>query len=157
MTATAPEPTEPTGRPGSEDPNRTVYWVIGAVVVLLTIVGLITYSGKTDDQQAQQKAQELTQKFRRAGLPVPKDQDIITRALGTDGGAVCDNPASALGKAVLNDQLTNGADFVGRRVIIIDKRIVLGEALILQTYCPEKLKPYQDQINQFKTDDTLKN
>ena len=157
MTATAPEPTEPTGRPGSEDPNRTVYWVIGAVVVLLTIVGLITYSGKTDDQQAQQKAQELTQKFRRAGLPVPKDQDIITRSLGTDGGAVCDNPASALGKAVLVDQLTNGASFVGRRPVIVDRRILQGEALILQTYCPEKLKPYQDQINQFKTDDTLKN
>jgi hypothetical protein len=156
MTATAPEPTEPAGRSGSEDRNRTVYWVIGAVVVVLAVVGLITYSGKNDDQQAQAKAQELTQKFRRAGLPVPQDQDIITRSLGTDGGAVCDNPASALGKAVLNDQLTNGAAFAGRRVIIIDKRIVLGEALILQTYCPEKLKPYQDQISQFKTDDTLK-
>jgi hypothetical protein len=115
-----------------------------------------TYSGKNDDQRAQQKAQQLTQRFQQAGLPVPQDQDIITRSLGTDGGAVCDNPASALGKAVLNDQLTNGADFVGRRVIIIDKRIVLGEALILQTYCPEKVKPYLDKISRLKTDDILK-
>ena len=69
---------------------------------------------------------------------------------------VCDNPASALGKAVLNDQLTNGADFVGRRVIIIDERMVQGEAAILQVYCPDKLADYQEKIDDLKTDDTLK-
>ena len=70
---------------------------------------------------AQDKAQQLTQKFERAGLPVPEDQDIIVRSLGTDGGNVCDNPASALGRAVFNDVIANGADFVGRRPIIIDR------------------------------------
>ena len=54
-------------------------------------------------------------KFEAAGLPVPEDLDIVTRTLGDDGGAVCDDPASALGKATLADQITNGADFVGRR------------------------------------------
>ena len=57
---------------------------------------------------------------------MPQNQDIIVKSLGHDGGAVCDNPASALGKAVQNDQLTNGADFVGRRPVIVDRRILRG-------------------------------
>jgi hypothetical protein len=87
---------------------------------------------------------------------VPADQDVITRSLGTDGGAVCDNPATALGKATQNDMLTNGADFVGRRPVIVDLRILKGEALILETYCPDKLKSYQDRIDKLKTDNTIK-
>ena len=141
--------------PGSDD-HTWLYWTVGVVVVVLAIIGLITYSGNKDDREAQQKAEQLTQKLEAAGLPVPKHQDIITRSLGTDGGAVCDNPASALGKATLNDQITNGADFVGRRPVIIDKRVVQAEALILETYCPDKLKEYQDKIDNLKTDNTLK-
>lgn len=151
MSDQAPTPPEP----AAGNDNSWIYWTIGAVVIVLTIIGLITYSGKKDDQQAQQKAEQLTQKLQKAGLPVP-DQDILTRTLGTDGGNVCDNPASALGKALLNDQATNGADFVGRRPVIIDRRIVLAEALILQTYCPDKVKAYQDKIDDLKYDNTLK-
>ena len=32
----------------------------------------------------------------------------------------------------------------------------MGEALILQTYCPDKLQEFQDKIDDLKTDDTLK-
>jgi hypothetical protein len=156
MTATAPEPTEPARERTSHDPNRTLYWIVGGVVIVLAIIGLITYSGKKEDQQAQQKAAQLSQSLRRAGLPVP-DQDILVRSLGSDGGAVCDNPANALGRATLLDQMTNGADFVGRRPVIIDSRILVGEALILQTYCPEKLQQFRDKTNDLKTDDVIKN
>jgi hypothetical protein len=86
---------------------------------------------------------------------VPQNQDIIVKSLGHDGGAVCDNPANALGKAVQNDLLTNGADFVGKRPVIVDRRILVGEALILETYCPEKLPDYRDRINELKTDNTI--
>jgi len=135
---------------------RVVYWIIGAVLVILCVVGLITYSGNKETAEAQQKAEQLAQKFEQAGLRVPVDLDILVRSLGTDGGAVCANPANALGIALQNDMLTNGADFVGRRPVIVDRRIVLGEALILQTYCPDKLKPYQDRIDDLKTDDVIK-
>jgi hypothetical protein len=133
-----------------------MYWIIAAVVVILVIIGLVTWNRASTNQEAQQKAQQLSQKFEQNGLPVPADIDTITRSFGTDGGAVCDNPANALGKAALNDLITNGADFVGRRPIIIDRRILLGEALILQTYCPDKLKPYQDKILKLKTANTVK-
>jgi hypothetical protein len=153
MSADAPTPQQPA--PSAD--HSWIYWTIGAVVIVLTIIGLITYSGKKDDQKAQQKAEQLTQSFEKAGLHVPEDQDIITRSLGSDGGNVCDNPASALGKAVLYDQITNGADFVGRRPVIIDRQVVLGELLILQTYCPDKLEQYRDKIqDKLKFDDTLK-
>jgi amino acid transporter len=136
--------------------HRRLYWIIGVVVAVLVVVGLLTYNAGKNNQEAKAKAQELTQKFEQAGLPVPADIESITRSLGTDGGAVCDNPANALGKAIQNDQLTNGADFVGRRPVRIDRRIVIGEALILQTYCPDKLAQYQKRIDDLKYANTIK-
>jgi hypothetical protein len=135
---------------------RTIYWIIGGVLVVLCVIGLVTYSGKKETQEAQAKAQELIQKLDAAGLPVPKDETILVRTLGSDGGAVCDNPASALGKAALIDTITNGADFVGRRPVIIDRRVLRGEALILEVYCPDELQDYKDKFDDFKTDNVLK-
>jgi hypothetical protein len=152
MTAVPPV----SGPPAPADPGmRWIYWVIGGLVVILCIVGLLTYSAGEENERARQLAAELTQKLERAGFTAP-DQDILVRTLGDDGGAVCDDPAGALRKAVQNDMLTNGADFVGRRPVIVDRRILLGEALILETYCPDELEPYRDRIDQLKTDDTIK-
>ena len=156
---TQPPPAMPPSQPPTEPrggSNRLMYWIVGGVVVVLVIVGLVAYDSAKTNKEAQDKANQLTQKFEQAGLPVPADIDAITRTLGTDGGAVCANPANALGKATLNDVLTNGADFVGRRPVIVDRRILLGEGLILQVYCPDKLKPYQDKILKLKTGDTVK-
>ena len=137
--------------------SRMLTWLLGGVLLLLCVIGLITYSGNKQTAEAQQKAQELTQKLEAAGLRTPVNTDIFVRSLGTDGGNVCDNPASALGKAALIETMYNGADFVGRRPVIVDERILKGEALILETYCPEKLQEYSDKIDELKTDDTLKN
>ncbi len=153
MTGTAPEPTD--HQAGDAD-HRVMYWIIGAVLVVLAVIGLITYSSNKNTAEAQQKAQQLTQAFRQAGLRVPVDQDIITRSLGNDGGAVCDNPASALGRATLLDQMTNGADFVGRRPVTVDRKVIQGQALIMQIYCPDKLQEFRDKFNDLKFDDTIK-
>lgn len=145
----------PTPPPSTSDDFRFIYWFVGAVLLILVVIGLITYSGQKKDEAAQAKAQELTQKFERVGLPVPADQDIIVRSLGTDGGAVCDNPANALGRALFNDQLTNGGSFVGRRPVIADRRVLIGQALILDTYCPEELQRFRDKLGDYKVDDTI--
>lgn len=76
--------------------------------------------------------------------------------LGTDGGAVCQNPANSLGKAILNAELTNGASFVGRRPVLVAKRVVQGELLILQTYCPENVPAFVHKINGLKFKNTIK-
>ena len=149
----AAEPETPQEAPES---HRTMYLIIGAVLVVLCVIGLILYDAAQDNQEAQANADQLVQAFERAGLPVPSDTDQIVATLGDDGGAVCANPANALGKAMLADQITNGASFVGRRPVIFDRRFVVGEALILQIYCPDELPDYQEQIDELKYDDTLK-
>ena len=152
MTAAEPAPAPDTTEP---DPNRTLYWIIGAVVVVLTIIGLITYSGKKQTDEANTKAQQLTQAFEQAGVTVPVTQDMIVRTFGTDGGNVCDNPANALGRARQFDQLVNGADFVGRRPVIADTNVLKGELAILNTYCPEKVQQFRDKTQDLKLDDTI--
>ena len=145
----------PPVEPPSDTGDRVIYWIVGGAVLLLCIIALFTYSAGQQNEQAEQLAGELTQKLEAAGFTAP-DQDILVRTLGDDGGAVCEDPADALRKAAQNDMLTNGADFVGRRPVIVDRRILLGEALILETYCPDALAPYRDRINELKTDDTIK-
>ena len=156
MTATAPSPAD-SGQSSSDGGMRVVYWVLAAILVVLVVVGLITYGAKEQDEQAQQIAAELTQKFEAAGLTVPADQEMIERSFGNDGGAVCANPANALGQAVMHDMMANGASFVGRRPVIVDRSLIVGEALILETYCPEELQAFRDKFNDFKFDDTIKN
>ena len=149
-------PGTPGERASGRDDIRWIYWIVGLVVVVLAVIGLITYSGEKKDQEAQQKAQQLTQKFEQAGLRVPEDQDIIVRSLGSDGGNVCDNPASALGRATLLNQLVNGASFVGSRPVIVDRDLIRGQALIMETYCPDKLEEFRDKFDDLKFDDVIK-
>jgi hypothetical protein len=157
MSAAAPEPTEPTEAHPDDAKHRRLLWICGGVALVLAIVGLFTYGAGSDDRQSQQKAQQLAQKFEANGLFVPEDIDVIVRTLGNDGGAVCAKPSKALSRASLFDLITNGADFVGRRPVIVDRKVLLGEVLILETYCPDQLKPYQDKIDDLKTDDVIKN
>ena len=150
---TAPVPVSP-GESGPQGLQRWMYGAIATFVIVLVVIGLITYSGNKRTEEATAKAQQLTQELQSRGLGVP-DEDILVRSFGTDGGNVCENPASALGRATLYDQLTNGASFVGRRAVIIDGRILQGEAAILSVYCPDKLAEYQDKIADLKLDDTI--
>jgi hypothetical protein len=152
MTAIAPTPTEKSAGPD----HRLLYWITGGVLVLLCIIGLITYSSNKATAEAQDKAQQLTQALQGAGLRAP-DQDILVRSLGNDGGAVCDNPGSALGRAALLDLMVNGASQVGRRPVIVDRRLIQGELLILQTYCPDNLQAFRDKFEDLKFDATIGN
>ena len=136
---------------------RWMYWLTGLVVVILAVIGLITYSGEKETERAQQKAQELAQAYEAAGLRAPIDQERIVRWLGDDGGEVCESPGDALGRALMLDQLANGASQVGRRPVIVDSRVIEGQRLILETYCPDKLKAFQEDFDDLKFDDTIEN
>ena len=153
MTALAPTPM-PQDTGGG---NRKMYWIVGGVALILVVIGLFTYSAHENNEEAQALAAELTQKLEAAGLRTPEDQDVFVQTLGTDGGAVCDNPADALGRALLIDQLGNGASFIGRRPVIADRRAVLGQALIMETYCPEELEEFRQNFDELKYDDVINN
>ena len=135
---------------------RTIYWILGGIIGVLCVIGLITYSGNKQTAEAQQKAAELTQKLEAAGLRAPADQDIFIRSFGTDGGAVCENPGNALGRATLFSLFTNGASHVGQRPVIVDRRLIAGQALIMETYCPDELEDFREEVEDLKFDDTLK-
>jgi len=130
--------------------------VLGGVLLLLVVIGLITYGSNARTAEAEQKAAALTQKLEAAGLRAPVTDDVFIRTFGTDGGNVCDNPGDALGKATLFSMFTNGAAFVGQRPVIVDRRLIQGQLLIMETYCPEELEKFRDEVEDLKFDDVIK-
>lgn len=149
------EPTTPQTQEARARSNGFIYGIVAVVVFVLLVASYIAWSPASEDRQAQAKAEELVQKYDAAGLSTPEDTDGIVRALGNDGGAVCENPSKALATATLYDLIANGASFVGRRPVILDRRALLGQALILEVYCPEQLEKFQDKIDELKFDSTL--
>jgi hypothetical protein len=140
----------------SSTDSRLLTWVLVGVLLLLVVIGLITFSSNARTAEAEQKAQELTQKLEAAGLRAPVSDDVFIRTFGTDGGAVCDNPGDALGKATLFSLFINGASHVGQRPVIVDRRLIEGQILIMQTYCPGELQKFRDEFEDLKFDDVLR-
>jgi amino acid transporter len=149
--------TTPVGANGNGSGRRVwLYWLLAVAVFALLVIGLIKFTGEKKDQESVAKAQQLTQKLEQKGLRVPASQETFVKEFGTNGGAVCENPASALGKATLFAELTNGADFVGVRPIIVDPRVLEGETAVLETYCPDKVAKYRETIQHLKTEVTIR-
>ena len=82
-------------------------------------------------------------------------QKTIVRVFGKDGGAVCDNPNGSLTRAIQNQQLASGGN-VGSRPIRADRRVVTGEELILQVYCPSKLPAYRRYVDSKRYDRVIR-
>lgn len=133
-------------------------WIyLGAIVVLigLAVVGVVRYESLKTGNEAANKANQLADAVEATGYRRP-NTDTIERALGTDGGVVCDNPAGTLRSALWKINVSNGAAFVGQRPVIGDSRAIRAEAKILQIYCPDELHKIQEKIDNFKTDDTVR-
>jgi Tfp pilus assembly protein FimT len=131
--------------------RRVVYIVITAALVLLLIICLVFYRTAESNQEAQDKANQLIAALQQAGVRAVPSQEQIVGVLGSDGGALCKDPASALRKSILFDQLTNGAAGPGRRPVIADSRVFKGQLLVIQIYCPDELPRFQQMVEQLKT------
>jgi Tfp pilus assembly protein FimT len=134
--------------------RNVIYIVIAVVVAALMVIGLFTYSSAKSTQEAEDKADELIAAIEDAGATAPS-KDQIVRVLGDDGGATCADPNESLTKAILLSQLANGAAGPGARPVIADSRVVKGQLLIIQVYCPDELKDFQKFVDDLKTDDVL--
>ncbi|MDO8187262.1 hypothetical protein Q5424_22365 [Conexibacter sp. JD483] len=130
--------------------------VIVGVLGVLLVIGLISYGYEHSDARADKKAEELITKLETAGLPAPASKKTITRVLGDDGGAVCDDPGAALKKAQLDAQLVNGASFVGQRPIRASTNLIRGGLIVLSVYCPDRLDDVADKIGDYTSDATDK-
>ncbi|GJF30940.1 hypothetical protein KNE206_36400 [Kitasatospora sp. NE20-6] len=137
--------------------HRWIY--IGAIVVLvgMVVVGLLTYTQQHATNDSYRKAAQLSDDLVAAGYPAVPDQGQIARLLGTDGGAVCENPAGALKNALWKVNLSNGATGPGQRPIVADARAVEAEAIVLNVYCPDQLDAFRNKLDDLETDDTVNN
>jgi hypothetical protein len=138
--------------PSVDNAARTrwiTYVVLGVIFLLLAVVGLFVFRSATGGIEAQRKADELTTALTEAGLPVPS-RDQIVRTLGTDGGVVCADPGSALGRAALNTGLSNGAAGPGQRPVIADENVVRGLTTVIGVYCPDELADFQEFTGELK-------
>ena len=138
----------------NQSPRERSWIYITACVLLgvLLIGGLIVFRAAKETNDATEKADELIAALQDAGARTP-DKDQIVRVLGNDGGATCENPNNALGRAVLYTQLANGAAGPGARPIIADSRVLKGQLLIIQIYCPDELEEFQEFVDDLKTGD----
>jgi len=137
------------------DSGRTyIYWTAMGLLIALVLVALLSFRAAASTREAQEKADQLIAAIEGAGGQPPSQQQIV-RVLGDDGGAVCDDPASALRRAIFYGQLSNGAAGPGMRPIIADNRAVQGQLLVVDIYCPDELEEVQSWVEDLKLDDVV--
>lgn len=142
---------------GGADPNtdRWLFIALACALALAFALAAVLYSEHRASRDALAKAKRLETAYAYFGLPKPHDTTTIARVLGTDGGAVCREPNSALVKADLAMMLTNGAGGPGLRPIIVDPKTLKGEAIILGIYCPSELPGFIIQEHGLKLERTI--
>lgn len=137
------------------DRGRTyIYWTAMGLLIALVVVALLSFRAAASTREAQDKADQLIAAIEGAGGQPPSQEQVV-RVLGDDGGAVCDDPASALRRAIFYGQLSNGATGPGMRPIIADNRAVQGQLLVVDIYCPDELEDVQTWVEDLKLDDVV--
>lgn len=132
------------------------YTAAGLLLLGLGIWAVLAFAAHSEARStdlANEKASELTIAMTEAGFTPPTHEQIV-QLFGDDGGAVCANPGSALVYGLAKFSLTNAASSPGQRPVLAPDRVLDGERLILQTYCPDKLGDLTELENtlQFTTD-----
>ena len=135
--------------------RKILYTIVASVLVVLMVFGMFAFALPTVNDEARSKATQLISAFEQAGLPTPSE-DFVVGTFGTDGGAVCEDPGAALSRAAMNLQLSNGAAQTGARPVLVARRVVQGEELILGVYCPEQLPEFQDYVAGLKFADVIR-
>lgn len=135
--------------------HKVIYWGTIVILIGLVVTGLIRYENVKTSNETLSKANQLQEELVKAGYPSP-DTDTIERLLGTDGGQVCEEPGNALKTALWKIQQANGAAGPGMRPVISDSKAVEVERIVLQVYCPDELQEFEDDLNDLKTDDTVR-
>jgi glutamate:GABA antiporter len=147
---------DPEEHPTGDHPTRRklIYAATGFVVGALVIWGLLSLEDTRKDEEAQAKADQVIASFEAQGYRAPQ-RDLLVNLLGTDGGKVCEDPASTLNSALHRINLSNGAAQVGVRPVIADEDVVTGELLILDVYCPDKAQEARDYLEDLDYDDVV--
>jgi Tfp pilus assembly protein FimT len=132
--------------------RRWIYVIACIILAGMALWAILAFSSARHTARASEKADELIAAIEEAGGTAPA-KDQIVRVLGDDGGATCTNPNEALSRATLLAQLTNGATGPGSRPVVADSRVVQGQLLIIEVYCPDELDEFQQFVEDLKTAD----
>ena len=138
-----------------DDKRTWIYWVALGLLVVFVVIALLTFSSARSSAKADEKADELIGAMEAAGADAPS-RDQVVRVLGDDGGAICEDPGSALKRATLNSLLANGAAGPGQRPVIADERVVKFELLVISVYCPDELDDLADELEDFDFEDVIR-
>jgi len=86
-----------------------IYIVVGAISIVLVVLGLVLFDSAKETKEAEAKADQYIAALETVGVPAPP-RDEVVRVLGSDGGATCDDPNDALSRATLKSVMSNGAE-----------------------------------------------
>lgn len=135
--------------------ERTILYVVSVILlVAFAIGGLIAFHSATSTREAEEKADQLIAALEEKGARTPSREQVV-RVLGDDGGAVCADPNEALNRAILFGQMSNGAAGPGLRPVIADNKVVQGQLLIIQVYCPDELAEFQKLVDDLNLNDEV--
>lgn len=135
--------------------HRIIYGSVIAVMALLLVTMLITFTYNRSTEEALDKAQELNVAFQEAGLPELRDPVEVARVLGTDGGSVCDAVEPGVGRGLAKLNMSVGGAFF-TRAVIADRTLATGLLAIVQTYCPDSIPDAEDFIDGLNLSDTIR-
>ncbi|NUR89244.1 MAG: hypothetical protein HOY71_34610 [Nonomuraea sp.] len=121
------------------------YTATGLLVAVALIIMLIMWGTRSanNNATAQNKAKQLNERLVQQGLQ-PVDTDVLVKALGKDGGALCADPAKTVSEVAA---LTTGAAGPGQRPLIAQSRLIKGGEQVIQVYCPGKQQDYADALS----------
>ncbi|MFC8681344.1 hypothetical protein ACFT30_07435 [Microbacterium ureisolvens] len=125
--------------------------VVITVLVVLAVIATTLFIGNRQEERDVEKAQQLLDSFADAGISVSFTPEQVAAVLGDDGGATCADPNSALARSTLLAGLANGAGGPGLRPTIVESRLLQGQLLIIETYCPEEAEEFQEFVDSLAT------
>lgn len=108
-----------------------VYLVVGVLLGVLLLAGYLLSRAARANAEAEAKADHLIARLAQEGARAPTRSGLV-RLLGTNGGAVCADPAAALARAT-------SANGIATRLVLPRETVVRVQQLVVEVYCPEKL------------------
>lgn len=137
----------------SQSPRErsVIYAVVVGVLIVLGVIATLLFLDRRQEARDLEKAEQLLSAFSDAGISVTLSAEQIAEVLGDDGGATCADPNAALSRATLLAGLANGAGGPGTRPVIVESRLLQGQLLIIETYCPEQAEGFRQFVDSLTT------
>jgi len=128
--------------PDNRGQRITTYIILGVIGLGLLITALFVFdTARGATPEAKDKAAKAITALNSAGISTPTQRQLAL-TLGEDGGIVCANPTGALSQGLARLDMSNGAGGPGQRPVNVTRRVVAGERILIQVYCPSKLAEF---------------